>query len=136
MTKLYVLDGPDRGKSFDLEGDTIYIGRSPRSHIQLKDPHVSRRHLRVLRKGERYFVEDLESKNGTSVAGEPLSPGVELELKERTPIVIGVTVICLGEGCLEEIASLMDLINVPRVSQKVSDSDTVILEVERSGGNN
>jgi pSer/pThr/pTyr-binding forkhead associated (FHA) protein len=136
MTKLYVLDGPDRGKAFELEVDTIYIGRSPRGHIQLKDSYVSRRHLRIFRKGERYFVEDLNSKNGTSVAGEALSPGVELELKERTPIVIGVTVICLGEGCLEEIADLLDSINVPRVSKKVNGSDTVILEVERSGGNN
>lgn len=32
MTKLYVLDGPDRGKSFDLESDTIYIERSLRGY--------------------------------------------------------------------------------------------------------
>ena len=136
MTKLYVLDGPDRGKSYDLEDDNIYIGRSPRGHIQLKDPYVYRKHLRIFKKKEKYFVEDLNSKNGTSVAGDSLSPGVELELEERTPIVIGVTVICLGEGCLEEIASLMDSINVPRISKEVSDSDTVILEVERDGEHN
>jgi pSer/pThr/pTyr-binding forkhead associated (FHA) protein len=136
MPKLYVLDGPDRGRFFDLEGDTIYIGRSPKNNIQLKDPYVSRRHLRILRKGERYFVEDLKSKNGTSVAGEALRPGIEFELKEQTPIVIGVTVICLGQKCLDEITSLLDSINVPRVSKRVKGSDTVILEVEQDGGNN
>ena len=136
MPKLYVLDGPDRGRSFDLEGGTTYIGRSPRNDIQLKDSYVSRRHLRVLRKGERYFVEDLKSKNGTSVAGEALRPGIEFELKEQTPILIGVTVICLGEKCLEEITSLLDSINVPRVSKQVKESDTIILEVEQGGDDN
>ena len=128
MTKLYVLDGPDKGMSFDLEGDTIHIGRSSDNHIQLTDKHISRKHLEVFRKGERYLIKDLESKNGTFVDGEPIGPGIEFEAKEGVPIVIGISVICLGKGCLEKIKVFLDSIDV---SKKTSGIDTVILEVKR-----
>ena len=125
MTKLYVLDGPDKGRSFDLEGDTIYIGRSTGNHIQLKDTYISRKHLRIFRRGEKHFVKDLESKNGTFVDGEPISPGIEFELREGVPIMIGISVICLGERCLEEVKAFLDSMDA---SKEISESDTVILE--------
>lgn len=103
MTKLYVLDGPNRGLSFDLQGDTIDIGRSPDNDIQLKDAYISRKHLKMLRSGGKYFIKDLESKNGTFLDSEPISPGIEFELIQGVPIIIGISVIYLGEGCLEEI---------------------------------
>jgi pSer/pThr/pTyr-binding forkhead associated (FHA) protein len=94
MSRLYILDGPEKGQAFELKSDTIYhVGRSPGNHIQLSDSYVSRRHLKILRRGERYFIEDLNSKNGTSVDGELIDPGVELEVREGIPIVIGVSVI-------------------------------------------
>ena len=94
MNRLYILDGPEKGKAFELESDTIYyLGRSSRNHVQLSDTYVSRRHLKIFRRGERYFIEDLNSKNGTSVDGELIDPGLELEVREGVPIVIGVSVI-------------------------------------------
>jgi len=131
MTKLYVLDGPDRGLSFDLQGDTIDIGRSPDCDIQLKDAYISRKHLKMLRGGGKYFVKDLESKNGTFVDGEPISPGIEFELIQGVPIIIGISVICLGEGCLEEIKAFLDSIVVSKVSRQISENDTVLLEVDQ-----
>ena len=131
MTKLYVLDGPDRGLSFDLQGDTIDIGRSPDNDIQLKDAYISRKHLKMLRSGGKYFVKDLESTNGTFVDGEPISPGIEFELIQGVPIIIGISVICLGEGCLEEIKAFLDSIAVSKVSRQISGNDTVLLEVDQ-----
>lgn len=131
MTKLYVLDGPDKGFSFDLEGGTIHIGRSRDNHIQLKDTYISRRHLRLLRKGAKYFIQDLESKNETFVDGEPISPGIEFEVKEGLTIIIGVSVICLGEGCLEEVKAFLDSMGVSKVSKEASESDTIILELDQ-----
>jgi pSer/pThr/pTyr-binding forkhead associated (FHA) protein len=131
MTKLYVLEGPDKGRSFDLEGGTVHIGRSRDNHIQLKDTYVSRRHLRLLRKGAKYFIHDLESKNGTFVDGEPISPGIEFEVKEGLTIIIGVSVICLGEGCLEEVKAFLDSMDVSKVSKEDSESDTIILELDQ-----
>ena len=131
MTKLYVLDGPDKGRSFDLEGDTTEVGRSPDNHVQLKDAYVSRRHLRILRRENRLFIEDLESSNGSFVDGEPISPGVECEIREGIPIIIGISVICLGKGCLEEVKAFIDSMRGSRGSEKISETDTGILEVNR-----
>ncbi|MCG2579165.1 GAF domain-containing protein [Dechloromonas sp. XY25] len=44
-------------------------------YICIPEPTVSRRHARIRRRDEAYFVEDLHSFNGTFVAGERLSPG-------------------------------------------------------------
>jgi pSer/pThr/pTyr-binding forkhead associated (FHA) protein len=94
MNRLYILDGPEKGQVFDLESDTIYhVGRSPGNQVRMSDSYVSRRHLKVIRRGERYFIEDLNSKNGTSVNGELIDPGVEIEVSQGVPIVIGVSVI-------------------------------------------
>jgi pSer/pThr/pTyr-binding forkhead associated (FHA) protein len=131
MTRLYVLDGLDKGLSLDLVSDTIFIGRTPENHIHLKDPYVSRRHLQVLRKDMRYFIKDLDSTNGTAVDGEALSPGIEYEAQEGTTIVIGVSVICLGERCIEETKAFLNSIHFSMVSKAANDRATVTLKVDR-----
>jgi len=70
MTKLYIMSGPDKGRSFDTKAATIYIGRSPVNDIQMNDRTVSRRHLIVFREANKYFIEDLRSKNGTFFNGQ------------------------------------------------------------------
>jgi 3',5'-cyclic-nucleotide phosphodiesterase len=44
-------------------------------YICIPEPTISRRHARIRRRGASYFVEDLHSRNGTSVCGERLAPG-------------------------------------------------------------
>ena len=48
-------------------------------------------------------IEDLKSKNGTFVNGKQLKPGIIIEIKQGVPSVIGMSVLCLGKGCLEEV---------------------------------
>ncbi|MFH1123011.1 MAG: GAF domain-containing protein, partial [Pseudomonadota bacterium] len=62
-------------------------------------------------KGEKFYIEDLKSRNGTFVNGEQISPGVETELQEGLPIVIGMSVICVGEGCSEHVTAFLDSID-------------------------
>jgi len=129
MNRLYILDGPEKGRAFELENDIIYyVGRSPRNTVPLSDIYVSRRHLKILRRGQRYFIEDLNSKNGTCVDGELIDPGVELEIKGGVPIVIGVSVICLGKRCLEEVKALLDSITDPGAPRRIEEKDTVLLQ--------
>ena len=114
MTKLYMMNGPDIGQSFELKDGASYIGRSPDNDIQIADRTVSRRHLRILRRGRRYFITDLESRNGTFFNGSYIAPGLEVEVKEGIPMALGMSVICLGEGCMDQIMPFLDSIEITK----------------------
>ena len=111
MTRLYVLAGPQAGKSFQLRDGANYIGRSSQD-IQIDDPTVSREHLRITIRRDRYHLTDLKSRNRTFFDGKYLAPGLELEVKEGVPIAIGMTVLCIGHGCREEMSVFLDSIGL------------------------
>ena len=114
MIELHILAGPDQGQTFQMNGDTISIGRSRESDIQIKDRTVSPNHLRIIKKKDQYFVRDVKSQNGTLFNGEYIKPEQDVEIKEGVPIVIGMSVICLGKGCLEYIGPYLDSIELTR----------------------
>jgi diguanylate cyclase (GGDEF)-like protein len=74
---LVVLRGSDIGRMYLLEGDTI-VGRARDASIQTDDRGLSRRHARVYRESDRYFIEDLGSSNGSYVGGERVVGRTEL----------------------------------------------------------
>jgi hypothetical protein len=110
MIKLYVVDGTEEIQSFDFRKDTIHIGRSSDNDIKVKDEYVSRRHLKVFKRGGKYFLQDLGSSNGTFVNGLQVAPGEEVEVKEGATITVGMSLICLGETCLEQIIPFLESI--------------------------
>jgi len=112
VTKLYILNGPNMGESFELRDGYTYLGRSAKNDIQIEDKTVSRRHLRIAKSGREYLVTDLKSRNGTFYNGRYIRPPFEFEVKEGVPIAIGMTMICIGEGCTEQIIPLFDSIEL------------------------
>jgi len=130
MARLYILNGPEMGRSFRL-GDKVYVGRGLDNDIQIIDRTVSRKHLKIERRRDRYFVADLGSRNGTFFNGNYIAPGLELEVKEGVPIVIGMSVICLGQGCKEQIMPFLDSIELTRQSAE----DSGIFELHRDRTN-
>ncbi|MGD9074445.1 MAG: FHA domain-containing protein [Desulfobacteraceae bacterium] len=123
MTKLYILEGPNKGESFELKDETTTIGRSHENHIQMKDRFVSRKHLEISRRDSKFFLKDLMSENGTFVDGEPIKPGKELEVKQGLPISIGMSVLCVGEGCTEYILAFLDSLQLSKeLSEKVGEA--------------
>jgi signal transduction histidine kinase/ActR/RegA family two-component response regulator len=97
MLRLYIIAGPNTGGSYDLEAEELSLGRSPENDIQINDRSVSGRHLKLIRKGEEFFVEDLKSTNGTYVNGVLIQPGQAVEVKEGYPIAFGKTLACLDK---------------------------------------
>lgn len=121
MTTLYIIDGHDEKRKIELTGDSLILGRSPESDFQIKDPFVSRKHLRVSRKGAKIFIKDLHSRNGTFVNGNPIHPGVEVELPQGVPVVTGMSVICFGEGCAEELQDFLGSIDASGLEPEQAD---------------
>jgi pSer/pThr/pTyr-binding forkhead associated (FHA) protein len=117
MTDLYIINGPEgKVRTHEIQKESLFVGRSANNDIQVPDRFVSRKHLKILKKGEEFFVKDLFSKNGTYVNGELINPGVDYPLAEGLPIVIGMSVICLGRGCSEEILSFLESSHMSRVA--------------------
>lgn len=114
MIELHILTGPDQGQSFEMKGNAISVGRSRESDIQIKDPTVSRNHIKITKKKDLYFVRDVKSQNGTFFDGEYIKADQDVEVKEGVPIVIGMSVICIGKGCLEYIGPYLDSIEMTR----------------------
>ena len=98
MAKLHILDGPAKGQAFDVDGEIVYVGRSPTNDIQVNDTTVSRKHLKIFKIGRVFFVEDLKSRNGTLVNGGPLKPGDSIQVDEGDVIAMGATVMRLHPG--------------------------------------
>lgn len=85
--------GADKPIVFPLH-DEVVIGRDPQDSLEsdrflcLAEPTVSRRHARIRRRNEAYFVEDLHSFNGTFVSGKRLSPGAWHPLRDGEELML------------------------------------------------
>ena len=97
MPKLIVINGPTKGRSFDLDTEALFIGRSSKNDIQIKDRTISRKQLKIFSIGRKFFAEDLKSTNGTYINGKMITPGEGFELGEGDTISIGNTFIRLCE---------------------------------------
>ncbi len=72
-----------------LGQDLITVGRDDGCQVVLKDPFISRNHLRISRDGALYFLEDLGSSHGTRVNGSGLPKGEKRLLRNGDVIAIG-----------------------------------------------
>ncbi len=114
MINIYILKGPESGKNFEFKDDAIYIGRSSESNVQIRDPLVSRKHLKVSLKDHKYRIIDLQSANGTVVGNEKIAPNIEVDIEEGVPISIGVSVFSLGKPSVKEILTGFDSTMSPK----------------------
>ncbi|MEZ4375373.1 MAG: sigma 54-interacting transcriptional regulator [Polyangiaceae bacterium] len=78
--RIHVLNGNEAGKQLEPAGDVIRIGRAPSNDLCLAETHVSGEHARISLIGDRVFIEDLHSTNGTEV----LRGGERLSVDERS----------------------------------------------------
>jgi small-conductance mechanosensitive channel len=87
--RLYVLEGPERGRSLALAGSPATVGRSRGCTLALTDPNASKEHLRIAWENGGYVVTDLGSSFGTRLNGQAISRAA---LSPLDRIAIGDTV--------------------------------------------
>ncbi|HEV7643594.1 MAG TPA: SpoIIE family protein phosphatase [Pyrinomonadaceae bacterium] len=78
MPQLLIKHSNRPADKFDLVRIRTTIGRSARSDICLPDPFASRIHAEVRKEGDRYWLQDLGSANGTRYNSAPVSAPVPL----------------------------------------------------------
>src|SRR5712691_7353548 len=75
------VSGVDKDQVEVFEIDRVRVGRNPDNDLRFDGDdarQVSRYHAEIYREGERYFVKDLQSRNGTFVRGGRIDQPVQL----------------------------------------------------------
>ncbi len=83
----------DVGKVFSLNKPVVVVGRrtlQSEPDIELNDEVVSRRHMEILLKDDKYWVKDLGSTNGTTLNDDRIIADNLYELKHNSRIGLGV----------------------------------------------
>jgi serine phosphatase RsbU (regulator of sigma subunit) len=76
---------PAQGESFDhsLEGEELVVGRSSECDLSISDRFMSRRHARLFKKVDGWWLEDLGSRNGSMVNGQMAKEPVRVFVGDR-----------------------------------------------------
>ena len=82
---IQVIEGFFEGLEVPVDRDWVVIGRGRGADVVIAEPTMSRAHAAIGYDGERFFVQDLGSTNGTRVNGAreqktPLKSGDDIQL--------------------------------------------------------
>ncbi len=80
--------GLEAGTRFDVFGG-VTLGRSSDADVSFTDRYASGLHARLYPRGDRYFLEDMNSTNGTLLDGGAVTS--EAEVRDGSMIEIGDT---------------------------------------------
>lgn len=94
MLTLLVLQGPDKGRRFEVPESQTLVGRDSR-HLPITDNTVSRRHAELIPVEDgTWLLKDLASANGTYVNGTRVLRNVQLKAGDQ--IRVGRTLLVFG----------------------------------------
>ncbi len=83
MPELRITEGPHTGDVFRLNRESAVLGRDPECDIVFYSGSVSRQHAKILRIDEAFFIEDLQSRNGTYVNNSRIRQREQLSDQDR-----------------------------------------------------
>ena len=94
-------EGPLKGLVLNLEGEEWIVGRDPdAADFVLEDSAVSRKHMRIVKRPDGIFIENLSKVNPAMVGDHEVVS--RIRLKEGDKVKIGHTVFLFSEEALPE----------------------------------
>lgn len=116
MLRLTIIEGPDRGRSFELPvNEPQLIGRSSEA-LPITDTTVSRRHAELTPDDGVWYLRDLQSQNHTFINGMQIT--ARTPIRDGDQIRVGSTVFRVGSAPEEEIG-LVELVGADRVESEI-----------------
>ncbi len=101
---LIIRDDRLKDHQWTLAQDTTTIGRGEECDIVLPERQVSRQHIRIFKEDDVYYVEDLESKNGTWINGQQLKGMRRLYDGDKIDLALAVRLEFIGSGATAPLA--------------------------------
>jgi len=101
---LIVHDDNLKDQQWTLANDNAVIGRGEECDIVVPERQVSRQHIRIFKEDDAYYVEDLESRNGTWINGQQLKGMRRLYDGDKIQLAMAVTMEFIGSGATAPLA--------------------------------
>ena len=82
-----ILKNLSTGDVYEVTSNPFTIGKSQTCNLVIADKVVSRHHAEIVQYGDKYFIKDLSSTNGTFINGNKLMADTDVELKDGQEII-------------------------------------------------
>lgn len=113
MPTLHVLQGPDKGRTYQTPDEPAVIGRQT-EHIQLSDYSTSRHHAEIRPQNGAWILVDLNSSNGTFLNGQRIVNPTPI--KHGDQIKVGTSLLVFSgdqnPGGFPASATIRDLVDL------------------------
>src|SRR5262245_23665565 len=85
--KLVVGSGVHEGREIPIASQQFVIGRDPQCQLWPSSPAISKKHCAIIQRGNKVFVRDFGSTNGTFVDGQAVTD--EVEVTDQAKLKVG-----------------------------------------------
>src|SRR5438552_257579 len=86
LSLVVLTPGKMEGKPIPVTLPQFLIGRDPQCQLRPASALISKRHCAVLTRGDRVFLRDFDSTNGTFLNDQPVKGEVELHHDDRLKV--------------------------------------------------
>lgn len=95
---LTVIEGKYANQHWAMDKEAIVIGRDDTCDVVLPERQVSRQHIRIFKHDNQYYIEDLQSRNGTWVNGQRVEGTRELYDGDEIHVALAIRMQFIGSG--------------------------------------
>jgi len=129
VARLVIMNGKQKGRSVNVEGDRFTIGRSFICNLTLDCKQASRKHAEIIFKDGKYTLRDLDSRWGTRFKGQPIK---EVSIQFGDEFEIAGTLIKF-DYLLESKVALARRVKqqAVRLTLVYGEADTNVVELEK-----
>ena len=102
---LIIQDENKPAQHWPMTKDDVVLGRGEECDYILDERQVSRQHIRIYKQSDLYYIQDLESKNGTWVNGQQLKGSRELRDGDEIRVALVIRIRFIGSGATSPLAT-------------------------------